>query len=149
MAFVTRKHLLTTQPPLDWSSVLCRNSRNVRLKRSDPKTTAVQKQHVQPHIQLACAKPRTRTRTADSGLDSGQRTGQRTADWTADSGLRTAASTLIETRHSESLITVWTAQRHVPCWAHLPFMKGQDDTIIVRRLQAVCVGVVSVRLVLN
>ena len=70
---------------------------------------------------------------------------------TADSGQRTAASTstLIETRHSESLITVWTAQRHVPCWAHLPFMKGQDDTIIVRRLQAVCVGVVSVRLVLN
>ena len=89
----------------------------------------------------ACAKPRTRTRTADWTADSGQRT--------ADSGQRTAASTFIETRHSESLITVWTAQRHVPCWAHLPFMKGQDDTIIVRRLQAVCVGVVSVRLVLN
>ena len=51
--------------------------------------------------------------------------------------LASLASTLIETQHSESLITVWTAQRHVPCWDHLPFMKGQDDTIIVRRLQAV------------
>ena len=72
-------------------------------------------------------------------LNPGHGHGQRTADRGLDSGQRTAASTLIETRHSESLITVWTAQRHVPCWAHLPFMKGQDDTIIVRRLQAVCV----------
>ena len=82
-------------------------------------------------------------------LNPGHGHGQRTGKRTADSGQRTAASTLIETRHSESLITVWTAQRHVPCWSHLPFMKGQDDTIIVRRLQAVCVGVVSIRLVLN